>query len=93
MGLPWEELDTFLRMKDGIIRPGGATMMEAEKIDPEERARIQSQTAQEIYDYFNAILDEREREPRDDLLSGFLKTELDGSRLTREDISTSASSS
>ena len=86
MGLPWEELDTFLRMKDGIIRPGGATMMEAEKVDLEERARIQNETAQEIYDYFNAILDEREREPRDDILSGFLKTEMDGSRLSREDI-------
>jgi cytochrome P450 len=86
MGLPWEDLDTFLRMKDGIIRPGGATMMEAEKVDPEERSRIQNETAQEIYDYFNAILDEREWEPRDDLMSGFLKTEIDGSRLTREDI-------
>jgi cytochrome P450 len=73
-------------MKDGIIRPGGATMMEAEKVDPEERTRIQSETAQEIYDYFNAILDEREREPRDDIMSGFLNTEMDGSRLTREDI-------
>jgi cytochrome P450 len=86
MGLPWEDLDTFLRMKDGIIRPGGATMMEAEKVDPEQRARIQSETAQEIYDYFNAILDERERNPRQDILSGFLNTEIDGSRLTREDI-------
>ena len=86
MGLPWEDLDTFLRMKDGIIRPGGATMMEAESVDPEERARIQSDTAQEIYDYFNAILDERERTPREDILSGFLHTEIDGSRLTREDI-------
>ncbi len=86
MGLPWEDLGTFLRMKDGIIRPGGATMMEAEKVDPEERARIQNETAQEIYAYFNAILDEREREPRDDIMSGFLNTEMDGSRLTREDI-------
>ncbi len=86
MGLPWDDLDTFLRMKDGIIRPGGATMMEAEKVDPEERARIQNETAQEIYAYFNAILDEREREPRDDIMSGFLNTEMDGSRLTREDI-------
>jgi cytochrome P450 len=86
MGLPWDDLDTFLRMKDGIIRPGGATIMEAEKVDPEERARIQNETALEIYDYFNAILDEREREPRDDIMSGFLSTEMDGSRLTREDI-------
>ncbi len=86
MGLPWGELDTFLRMKDGIIRPGGATMMEAEKVDPEERARIQNETAKEIYDYFNAILDEREREQRDDILSNFLRAEMDGSRLSREDI-------
>jgi cytochrome P450 len=86
MGLPWEDLDTFLRMKDGIIRPGGATMMEAEQVDPAERARIQSETAHDIYDYFNAILDEREREPRNDIMSGFLNAEMDGSRLTREDI-------
>jgi cytochrome P450 len=86
MGLPWEDLDTFLRMKDGIIRPGGATMMEAENVDPEERARIQSETAEEIYAYFNAILDERESEPRNDIMSGFLNAEIDGNRLTREDI-------
>ena len=26
MGLPWDELDAMLRMKDGIIRPGGFDM-------------------------------------------------------------------
>ena len=35
MGLPWEELDTFLRLKDGIIRPGGIEM------EQEERQQIQ----------------------------------------------------
>ena len=53
MGLPWEELDTFLRLKDGIMRPGGATA------DPGDRSRIQQETAQEIYRYFDAILDAR----------------------------------
>lgn len=86
MGLPWDELDTFLRLKDGIIRPGGATLMEAENVDPLERKRIQEETAQEIYDYFNAILDERERQPEDDILSGFLRAEVDGRALSREDI-------
>jgi len=86
MGLPWEELDTFLRFKDGIIRPGGATIMEAEKVDPAERKRIQDQTAQDIYDYFNGILDQRERDPKEDILSGFLQAEVDGRKLTREDI-------
>ncbi len=48
MGLPWEELDTFLRLKDGIIRPGGIEM------DPEERQQIQRDIGQELYAYFDA---------------------------------------
>jgi cytochrome P450 len=80
MGLPWEELDTFLAMKDGIIRPGGpdATM--------EERQQIQADTGQDIYRYFDAILDERARAPQDDILSHFLSAEVDGDKLTREEI-------
>jgi cytochrome P450 len=80
MGLPWEELDAFLAMKDGIIRPGGpdATM--------EERQAIQSETGQEIYRYFDAILDERAKAPQDDILTHFLSAEVDGEKLTREEI-------
>ena len=63
MGLPWSELDTFLRLKDGIIRPGGGTL------DLEVRGRIQTETAQEIYAYFNEILDERAQSPEDDILT------------------------
>ena len=53
MGLPWEELDTFLRLKDGIIRPGTIEM------EQEERQQIQRDIGQELYAYFDAILDER----------------------------------
>jgi cytochrome P450 len=42
--------------------------------------------AASIYDYFNRILDQREQDPRDDLLSQFLSTEVEGDRLSREDI-------
>jgi cytochrome P450 len=80
MGLPWEELDAMLRMKDGIIRPGGF------EISMEERQRRMEQTGQDIYAYFNAILDEREREPRDDILTQFLHAKVDGEELTREEI-------
>ena len=80
MGLPWEELDTFLRLKNGILRPGGPTS------DVEERKRIQDETGQEIYRYFDAILDERQKEPREDILTLFLQAEVDGERLTREEI-------
>lgn len=80
MGLPWEELDTLLRLKDGILRPAGGTT------DPELRARIQHETGQEIYAYFNAILDERQKDPRDDILTHFLTVEIEGESLTREEI-------
>ncbi len=80
MGLPWEELDTFLRLKDGILRPGDG------ESDIEAMTRIQAETGQEIYRYFDAILDEREQQPRDDILSHFLAAEVDGDRLTREEI-------
>ena len=80
MGLPWEELDTFLRLKNGILRPGGGST------DMEERQRIQKETGQEIYAYFDAILDERERDPKDDILTHFITSEIDGDKLTREDI-------
>ncbi len=80
MGLPWEELDTLLRLKDGILRPGGGTT------DPDERARIQNATGQEIYAYFDAILDERTAQPEDDILTHFLTTTIDDEQLTREEI-------
>jgi hypothetical protein len=42
--------------------------------------------ADSIYAYFNQVLDEREAEPREDLVSRFLSAEVDGHKLTREDI-------
>jgi cytochrome P450 len=90
MGLPWEELDTFLRMKNGIIRPGSDIADPHERmrvmLDQEERLRIQHATGQDIYAYFDAILDERAEDPKDDILSHFLSAEVDGDSLSREEI-------
>ena len=80
MGLPWEELDTFLRLKDGIIRPGGIEM------EQEQRQQIQRDVGQELYAYFDAILDERLQAPKDDILTRFNTAEIDGEKLTREEI-------
>jgi cytochrome P450 len=80
MGLPWEELDTLLRLKDGIMRPGGGGL------SPDEELQFRAETGTEIYAYFNAILDERQRQPEEDILTGFLGAEVGGERLTREEI-------
>jgi len=48
--------------------------------------RIQLDAGQEIYRYFDAILDERAKRPEDDILTHFLDAEVDGEHLTREEI-------
>ena len=48
--------------------------------------RIREQIGQEIYVYFDAILDERQKKPEDDILTQFLGAEVDGEKLSREEI-------
>ncbi|HZP30944.1 MAG TPA: cytochrome P450 [Acidimicrobiia bacterium] len=78
MGLPQEDLDLFLRYKDNIIRPEGMVDARADA--------IRRETAQEMYAYFGTVIEERRREPRDDLVTRFVEAEVDGHRLTNEDI-------
>ncbi|HTW98784.1 MAG TPA: cytochrome P450 [Acidimicrobiales bacterium] len=79
MGLPLEDLDKFLAMKDGIIRPPGDTF--------EDQEPIRAKTAQDIYEYFQTVIDERRTEPaRPDLLGRIMEAELDGEKLTDDEI-------
>lgn len=84
MGLPWDELRTLLRLRDGILHP--------EKIDPNSNADFMARmtvvnaTGQEIYAYFNEHLDARQAEPTADILTHFLTAEVDGDKMTREEI-------
>ena len=83
LGLPMDELDTFLTMKDGIIRPEHVT---GTAQGSAKAQAYQQKIADSVYEYFDKVLDEREKEPKDDLLSHFLEAEVEGDRLTREDI-------
>jgi cytochrome P450 len=83
LGLPLEELPRFLAMKDGIIRP--EHVIGTRMGHPDSIAHRKA-TADSIYEYFEATLDQRAKDPRDDLLTGFLNTEIEGEKLTREEI-------
>ena len=83
LGLPLDDLPLFLKIKDGIIRPDH--VLGKPRNHPDVVA-YQDEIAQSIYDYFNKVLDQREVERKDDLLSRFLDTEVDGHRLSREEI-------
>lgn len=78
LGLPVEDLDKFLAIKDGIIRPDVS--------DPAEAEKVKEHWSNELYDYFGSALDAREKEPMDDLLSWMVSAEVDGKKLTREQI-------
>jgi cytochrome P450 len=84
MGLPEEEMRMFLRMRDGILHP--------EKFDPDAiddhtaRTKVMFSMGEEIYEYFGSLIDLRIKEPSHDIITRFLNAEIDGERLTREDI-------
>ena len=82
-GLPMEELPRFLAMKDGIIRPNHVV---GQAIGHPDTDAHQKATADSIYEYFEALLDERASVRRDDLLSQLLDAEVEGERLSRDEI-------
>jgi cytochrome P450 len=83
LGLPLDETPRFLAMKDGIIRPDHVT---GTVRGSETATAHQKATATSIYAYFDEVLDQRQAEGRDDILTTFLHSEVDGHRLSREDI-------
>jgi cytochrome P450 len=84
MGLPWDELATFLHLRDGILRPD---RMDPEAMfDGEKRLAVQRATGREIYAYFDGICDDRAQHPTDDIMTHLVTVEVDGVRLTREEI-------
>jgi cytochrome P450 len=78
LGLPLSDLDMFLSMKNGILRP--------QTTDLDEMRTLQRATAAEIEGYFAQALDERRKQPQEDLLSRFLAAEVDGARLEQDEI-------
>jgi cytochrome P450 len=82
MGLPQSELPRFLRIKDMIIRP--QTLLE----NPTHEAaqELRKDAGRQIYAFFGDVIDQRTKQPGTDMISYLLATEIEGHRLTREDI-------
>jgi cytochrome P450 len=78
LGLPVERAAEFIELKDGIIRPQATE----DKTDTD----VRDETGSRVYEVLESVIAERVQEPRDDFLSGFLEAEVDGHRLTPEDV-------
>jgi cytochrome P450 len=77
MGLPFDELEQFLHVKEEMIRPSGD--------DEASRLRSQQQAGGWIFNYINEALEQRKKDNTDDMLGYFSDLENDG-RLTRDEI-------
>lgn len=83
LGLPMDHLPRFLELKDGFIRPESFTGVPREH--PDSVAHME-RTAAEIHGYFAVVTDERAAQPGGDIVSQLLGFEVDGQRLTREEV-------
>jgi cytochrome P450 len=78
LGLPLERAAEFIALKDGIVRPDART--------PAERVRMVRATGQQIYSVLQEVVDRRLASREDDFISLFLDSEVDGHRLTPDDV-------
>lgn len=85
MGLPLSDTELLHELKDGVLRPGYRDGIEP--TDTESLARLGDETARRIYEYFQAFVDERRAAPpHDDVMGRVLGAEVDGHRLTDEEV-------
>ncbi len=82
MGLPMADLHDFIKFKSMTLSGGTSA-----DLTDEQRLANRIEAVTWIQGYFNASLDEREGQPpRDDIIGQLLTAEVDGDRLTRQDV-------
>jgi cytochrome P450 len=79
LGLPLEDLDLFLRIKEGIVRGNNERTLAAQ-------FEARSAAGRLCYEYFEQALDRIQRDRVEGFLLDLLEAEIDGERLTREEI-------
>ena len=88
LGVPTSDRPLFKHWADGLL---SRQLSDAEFFKPEEEQRdnpeMQHLTRifEEMSDYFEAMLEDRRRQPRDDMMSELLAAEVDGEHLSMDD--------
>lgn len=78
LGLPTSRAAEFIELKDGIIRPPGD--------DIEARQLHIDETGQRIYRVLEEVVAARQSKRQGDFISAFLDAEVDGHRLTPDEV-------
>jgi cytochrome P450 len=80
MRLPQDDLPTFLRWRDNVIRP------DVPAGDLAAAARLREETGKAITEYFERAIDQRRRDPDDGMLSRLVHATFQGRPLGQEEL-------
>lgn len=83
LGVPIEDRNLFRGWADRIVSSTGDDMN-----DDHGRAKNIAQIVDEMDSYFSAIVEERIRSPREDLITNLIKAQADGRHLSKDEILT-----
>src|SRR5262249_20705991 len=81
IGIPAADREQFKQWSDAAVEDLGTGLFEPPT--PERLERIRK-LMEEMGAYFLELADERRRQPREDLLTGLVQAEVEGSKLTRD---------
>jgi cytochrome P450 family 142 subfamily A polypeptide 1 len=82
LGMPRENHAELLRWSDELLGGGEVARIE----DENERRARQASVALEYWSFARAVIADRKKNPREDLISILVHAELDGDRLSEEEI-------
>ena len=82
LGVAPEDRETLLRWSDELLGGGEVAAI----ADDEKRRERQAATALEYWTYASRVLADRRHSPRDDLMSILVHAEIEGDRLSEEEI-------
>jgi cytochrome P450 len=83
IGVPAQDREQFKQWSDAAVADLGAGLFVPPTPD---RLKRVGQMLDEMGTYFSALADERRRQPREDLLTGLVQAEIEGSKLTHDEM-------
>src|SRR6185436_284858 len=83
IGVPADDRAQFKAWSDALVAPLGSVFFAP---PPPEMVEEQRRIRAELEAYFVRLVEERRRSPKDDLLTGLVQAELEGSRLSFEEL-------
>ncbi len=79
LGVPPEDMDRFKDWSNDIS-------LTIEPSLTDEQIRRVRKASDELFEYFEGIMEQRRREPRDDMITALMNAEEEGDRLTHEEL-------